>query len=95
MPDRRPEPIPCSQEMDDIVVEDDDTYPMTRFAEAQEPASPSESSPEAPPAEEKDSQETAKNSTEIVPRQLRNLPRKDYRHLHSGKHSKKNLKQKQ
>ncbi|KAF6213713.1 hypothetical protein GE061_011435 [Apolygus lucorum] len=82
-------------EMDDIVVEDDDTYPMTRFAEAQEPASPSESSPDAPPAEEKDSQETAKNSTEIVPRQLRNLPRKDYRHLHSGKHSKKNLKQKQ
>ncbi|KAF6203544.1 hypothetical protein GE061_001876 [Apolygus lucorum] len=95
MPDRRPEPIPCSQEMDDIVVEDDDTYPMTRFAEAQEPASPSESSPEVPPAEEKDSQETAKSSTEIVPRQLRNLPRKDYRHLHSGKHSKKNLKQKQ
>ncbi|KAF6210034.1 hypothetical protein GE061_015789 [Apolygus lucorum] len=87
MPDKRPEPVPCNWEMDDLVP-DEDTYPVARFHENQDSKELMETSPVTTPEAEK-STETKTAEETATPRQLRNLPRKDYRQLHTGKSSKK------
>ncbi|KAF6199118.1 hypothetical protein GE061_007143 [Apolygus lucorum] len=86
MPDKRPEPVPCNWEMDDLVP-DEDTYPVARFHENQDSKELMETSPVTTPEAEK-STETRTAEEKATPRQLRNLPRKDYRQLHTGKSSK-------
>ncbi|KAF6199696.1 hypothetical protein GE061_005994 [Apolygus lucorum] len=90
MADQRPEPVPCNMEIDDLIPDDEDVYPVARFVEVQQPRkSPEPEDPvkESPPAEvlpEEESQKTAA----VAHRQLRRLPKKDYQQLHSGRPSK-------
>ncbi|KAF6198969.1 hypothetical protein GE061_006992 [Apolygus lucorum] len=93
MADQRPEPVPCNMEIDDLIPEDEDTYPVARFVEAQptkEPEEPEEPEPvmESPPAEVPPV-ETSSKTAAVAHRQLRRLPKKDYQQLHSGRPSKK------
>ncbi|KAF6198767.1 hypothetical protein GE061_006789 [Apolygus lucorum] len=81
-----PAPVPCNWEMDDLVP-DEDTYPVARFHENQDSKELMETSPVTTPEAEK-STETKTAEETATPRQLRNLPRKDYRQLHTGKSSK-------
>ncbi|KAF6201442.1 hypothetical protein GE061_005891 [Apolygus lucorum] len=88
MPDQRPEPVPCSWEMDDLIFEDDDVYPVARFTEVQAPAESMETAPVEIPAENPKILKTENAAENTNSRQLRSLPRQDYRQLHSGKPSK-------
>ncbi|KAF6207780.1 hypothetical protein GE061_016228 [Apolygus lucorum] len=90
MADQRPEPVPCNMETDDLIPEDEDTYPVARFVEAQPTKEPEEPEPvmESPPAEVPPV-ETSSKTAAVAHRQLRRLPKKDYQQLHSGRPSKK------
>ncbi|KAF6211601.1 hypothetical protein GE061_012114 [Apolygus lucorum] len=88
MPDQRPEPVPCSWEMDDLVFKDDDVYPVARFTEVQAPEESTENAPVEIPAENPKILKTENAAENTNSRQLRSLPRQDYRQLHSGKPSK-------
>ncbi|KAF6200994.1 hypothetical protein GE061_005441 [Apolygus lucorum] len=90
MADQRPEPVPCNMEIDDLIPDDEDTYPVARFVEVQQPRKspePEDTVKESPPDEVPPEEESQKTAA-VAHRQLRRLPKKDYQQLHSGRPSK-------
>ncbi|KAF6201335.1 hypothetical protein GE061_005783 [Apolygus lucorum] len=86
----RPEPVPCNMEIDDLIPDDEDTYPVARFVEVQqskESPEPEDPVKESPPDEVLPEEESQKTAV-VAHRQLRRLPKKDYQQLHSGRPSK-------